>query len=56
MSRTVGIDLGTTYSLIAYQDRREGRQLKGANQKRVAMRADGTVASSEGKTPIDRNE
>src|SRR5882757_6339764 len=25
MSRTVGIDLGTTYSLIAYQDKREGR-------------------------------
>jgi molecular chaperone DnaK len=25
MSKTVGIDLGTTYSLIAYQDRREGR-------------------------------
>ena len=25
MPRTVGIDLGTTYSLIAYQDRREGR-------------------------------
>src|ERR1700690_1365496 len=24
MPRTVGIDLGTTYSLIAYQDRREG--------------------------------
>jgi Fe-S protein assembly chaperone HscA len=25
MFRTVGIDLGTTYSLIAYQDKREGR-------------------------------
>ncbi len=25
MARTVGIDLGTTYSLIAYQDKREGR-------------------------------
>jgi Fe-S protein assembly chaperone HscA len=25
MSRTVGIDLGTTYSLIAYQDKRDGR-------------------------------
>ena len=25
MSKTVGIDLGTTYSLIAYQDKREGR-------------------------------
>src|ERR1700676_3187527 len=25
MPRTVGIDLGTTYSLIAYQDKREGR-------------------------------
>jgi len=25
MPRTIGIDLGTTYSLIAYQDRREGR-------------------------------
>jgi len=25
VSRTVGIDLGTTYSLIAYQDKREGR-------------------------------
>ncbi len=25
MTRTVGIDLGTTYSLIAYQDKREGR-------------------------------
>src|SRR6202051_2929094 len=25
MGRTVGIDLGTTYSLIAYQDKREGR-------------------------------
>src|SRR3981081_786852 len=25
MSRTVGIDLGTTYSLIAYQDKREGQ-------------------------------
>src|SRR6266849_2936061 len=25
MSRTVGIDLGTTYSLIAYQDKREAR-------------------------------
>ncbi len=25
MSRTVGIDLGTTYSLIAYQDNRDGR-------------------------------
>ena len=25
MSKTVGIDLGTTFSLIAYQDRREGR-------------------------------
>ena len=25
MCRTVGIDLGTTYSLIAYQDKREGR-------------------------------
>ena len=25
MAKTVGIDLGTTYSLIAYQDRREGR-------------------------------
>jgi molecular chaperone DnaK len=25
MSKTVGIDLGTTYSLIAYQDPREGR-------------------------------
>src|SRR6202166_1028659 len=24
MPRTVGIDLGTTYSLIAYQDKREG--------------------------------
>ena len=24
MGRTVGIDLGTTYSLIAYQDKREG--------------------------------
>jgi Fe-S protein assembly chaperone HscA len=25
MGKTVGIDLGTTYSLIAYQDKREGR-------------------------------
>src|SRR5260370_12002034 len=25
MGRTVGIDLGTTYSLIAYQDKREGQ-------------------------------
>jgi molecular chaperone DnaK len=25
VTRTVGIDLGTTYSLIAYQDKREGR-------------------------------
>jgi len=25
VARTVGIDLGTTYSLIAYQDKREGR-------------------------------
>ena len=25
MPRTIGIDLGTTYSLIAYQDKREGR-------------------------------
>src|ERR1700722_20768492 len=25
MARTVGIDLGTTYSLIAYQDKREAR-------------------------------
>src|ERR1700722_8064218 len=25
MPRTVGIDLGTTYSLIAYQDKRDGR-------------------------------
>ncbi len=25
MAKTVGIDLGTTYSLIAYQDKREGR-------------------------------
>src|SRR6266446_6671810 len=25
MTRTVGIDLGTTYSLIAYQNKREGR-------------------------------
>ena len=25
MTKTVGIDLGTTYSLIAYQDKREGR-------------------------------
>src|ERR1700739_4521241 len=25
MSRTVGIDLGTTYSLIAYQDKHENR-------------------------------
>ena len=25
MAKTVGIDLGTTYSLIAYQDQREGR-------------------------------
>src|SRR5579871_2679894 len=25
MEKTVGIDLGTTYSLIAYQDKREGR-------------------------------
>ena len=25
MGRTVGIDLGTTYSLIAYQDKRDGR-------------------------------
>lgn len=30
-------------------------QLKGANQKKVVMRADGTIASSEGKTAIDRN-
>src|SRR5579864_3643264 len=25
MPKTVGIDLGTTYSLIAYQDKRDGR-------------------------------
>src|SRR6202163_4976328 len=25
MGKTVGIDLGTTYSLIAYQDKRDGR-------------------------------
>ena len=30
--------------------------LKGANQKRVVMSADGTVASSEGKKAIDRNQ
>ena len=27
MPRTVGIDLGTTYSLIAYQDKRDGRPM-----------------------------
>ena len=30
--------------------------LKGANQRRMVMRADGTIASSEGQTAIDRNE
>ena len=30
--------------------------LKGGNQKKVVMRADGTVASSGGKTAIDRDQ
>lgn len=30
--------------------------LKGANQKKIVMRADGTIASKEGKKAIDRNE
>lgn len=30
--------------------------LKGGNQKRVVMHADGTIASNDGKTAIDRNE
>lgn len=30
--------------------------LNGANQKRVVIRADGTIASSEGKTAVDRNQ
>lgn len=31
-------------------------ELKGANQKKIAMRVDGTVASNEGKKAIDRNQ
>lgn len=31
-------------------------KLKGANQKSAVIRADGTVASSEGKKAIDRNQ
>jgi|SRR5215469_10234766 len=30
--------------------------LKGGNQRGVVIRADGTTASSEGKTAIDRND
>ncbi len=54
MGRTVGIDLGTTYSLIAYQDKREGRPkcIPGPYgtplcPSVVSVDADGTIVAGE---------
>jgi molecular chaperone DnaK len=54
VGRTVGIDLGTTYSLIAYQDKREGRPkcIPGPYgtplcPSVVSVDADGTIVAGE---------